>query len=194
MLTVPVPPRRTVLAQVTAPGHVSPELRSHLIACWVAVTNAGGAAGFPFPPVAETDVAPVLDALVAQLDPERCRLITATVGERPAGWVVLRRDPDRLIAHWGTVHHLQTHPEFRGKGLGSGLMRELQRIARDELGLSHLRLAARGGAGLEAFYTALGWTETGRWPDALRLGPGAEDLRDEVLMGLTLHPRATDTP
>jgi hypothetical protein len=57
-------------------------------------------------------------------------------------------------------------------------MHELRRIAHDEL-----HLAARGGVGLERFYQRLGWREIGRWPGALRLGPG--DDRDEVLMVLT---------
>lgn len=59
-------------------------------------------------------------------------------------------------------------------------MRELQRVARDELKLEQLHLAARGGEGLEDFYERLGWRETGRWPGALRLAP--DDTRDEVLM------------
>ena len=61
-------------------------------------------------------------------------------------------------------------------------MHELRRIARDEMGLEQLHLAARGGVGLEDFYTRLGWRETGRWPNKLRLAP--DDTRDEVLMTL----------
>ncbi|MFG2895242.1 GNAT family N-acetyltransferase [Streptomyces sp. NPDC048248] len=71
--------------------------------------------------------------------------------------------------HWGTVHNLQTHPRFRGRGIGSALMQELRKAARDELGLEQLRLAARGEEGLEEFYGRLEWREVGRWPAALRL-------------------------
>jgi GNAT superfamily N-acetyltransferase len=74
-----------------------------------------------------------------------------------------------------------THPAHRGRGIGSALMRRLQEIARDEMGLEQLHLEARGG-GLEAFYSRLGWREIGRWPRALRLAPG--DDRDEILMVL----------
>ncbi|MFJ7126781.1 GNAT family N-acetyltransferase [Streptomyces sp. NPDC098101] len=84
------------------------------------------------------------------------------------------------VTHWGTVHHLQTHPGFRCRGVGSALMRELRTVARDELGLEQLRLAARGEEGLEDFYGRLGWREVGRWPSALRFAP--DDTRDEVLM------------
>ncbi|MFI9542748.1 GNAT family N-acetyltransferase [Streptomyces sp. NPDC052016] len=168
------------LTQITGIHEVTPGLRRQLIGCWVAVTNAGGAAGFPFPPVHEDDVAPVTDELLGSLAPSRSRLIIAEFGEALVGWVVLKRDPFRLVAHWGTVHHLQTHPSFRGRGVGSALMQELRTVARDELGLEQLRLTARGREGLEDFYGRLGWREVGRWPSALRFAPG--DTRDEVLM------------
>ncbi|MGV9690806.1 GNAT family N-acetyltransferase [Streptomyces sp. NPDC003444] len=168
------------LTRISGPHEVSSDLRRQLVDCWIAVTNAGGAAGFPFPPVHEGDVAPVADELLSRLDPARSRLLTARFGEELAGWVVLTRDPFRLVTHWGTVHHLQTHPGFRGRGVGSALMRELRTVARDELGLEQLRLAARGEEGLEDFYGRLGWREVGRWPGALRFAP--DDTRDEVLM------------
>ncbi|MFJ7497382.1 GNAT family N-acetyltransferase [Streptomyces sp. NPDC097727] len=168
------------LAQIADAQEATPELRRQLIDCWIAVTNSGGAAGFPFPPVQDHDVAPVTDKLVGRLHPQHSRLITARFDGVLAGWVVLNRDPYRLVGHWGTVNHLQTRPEFRGRGVGSALMRELRKIARDDLGLEQLHLAARGDEGLEDFYGRLGWREVGRWPGALRLAP--DDTRDEVLM------------
>ncbi|MFE2940121.1 GNAT family N-acetyltransferase [Streptomyces sp. NPDC059255] len=168
--------------QITDPHDVHPELRQELIDCWIAVTNAGGAAGFPFPPVGADDVVPVADKLLGRLDPQQSRLLIARSDNVLAGWVVLNRDPYRLVGHWGTVHHLQTHPHWRGRGIGVALVHELRKIARDELGLEQLHLAARGGEGLENFYERLGWREVGRWPGALRLAP--DDTRDEVLMVL----------
>lgn len=94
--------------------------------------------------------------------------------------MALVRNPYPVVAHWAEVRHLQTRLAYRGRGVGSSLMQEIRRIARDEMGLQQLHLAARGGMGLESFYGRLGWREIGRWPDALRLGPG--DDRDEVLM------------
>jgi hypothetical protein len=58
-------------------------VRQELTACWIAVTNAGGAAGFPFPPVDASHVAPAVDALAARLDPE-------------LGWQVTGRWPGKL--------------------------------------------------------------------------------------------------
>jgi GNAT superfamily N-acetyltransferase len=154
-----------------------------MIDCWIEVTNLGGAAGFPFPPVGHSDVAPVADALIAGLCAERSRLLLAFADDALAGWVAVKHDPSSLIAHWGTIHHLQTHPAHRNQGIGSALMHRLRRIARDEMGLEQLRLAARGGVALEDFYGKLGWREVGRWPHALRLASG--DTRDEILMILT---------
>ncbi|SFS86359.1 Predicted N-acetyltransferase YhbS [Saccharopolyspora flava] len=152
--------------------------------CWVDVSNAGGAVGFPFAPVDEDEVAAAVDAIVGALDPATCRVVMASDGEELVGWLVIRRDTFALISHWGMLHRVQSRPERRGEGVGSALMTEARRIARDEMGLEQLRLAARAGIGLETFYGRLGWKEIGRWPGALRLGPG--DDRDEVLMFLQL--------
>jgi hypothetical protein len=59
-------------------------------------------------------------------------------------------------------------------------MTHARHVAREEMGLEQLRLAARGGTGLEGFYSRLGWEVTGRWRGALRFAPG--DDRDEILM------------
>ncbi|MEV6553542.1 GNAT family N-acetyltransferase [Streptomyces sp. NPDC051597] len=168
------------LQQVTTPDAVTPELRHALIDCWIEVTNAGGAAGFPFPPIGADQAGPAVDALVADLDPRTSRFLVASVDGHLVGWLNVRRALHPLTAHWGTVHHVQTRTTVRGRGIGVALMNRLREIAREEMGLEALHLAARGGVGLEDFYGRLGWKEIGRWPDALRLAPG--DDRDEVLM------------
>ncbi|MGW8063999.1 N-acetyltransferase family protein [Streptomyces ziwulingensis] len=174
-------------AQITRPQDVAPALRRDLADCWTAVINAGGAVvplGCPPPPVSSPAVGPALDAIVQRLAPQRSRLLLATVEGVLAGWVLLSREQHPLEAHYGTVNHLQTHVRYRGTGVGAALMRRLPGIARDEMGLERLRLAARAGLGLEDFYRGVGWTEVGRWPGALRVAPG--DDRDEILMSLAL--------
>jgi GNAT superfamily N-acetyltransferase len=168
------------ITQLTHPGDADPAVRQELTACWIAVTNAGGAAGFPFPPVDAGQVTPAIDALAARLDPRRCRMLLARMNGSLAGWVFLSRDTSPLIAHWGTINHLQTQPAHRNQGIGSALMHRLRQVARDEMGLEQLHLAARGGMGLEDFYARLGWRVTGRWPGKLRFAP--DDTRDEILM------------
>jgi GNAT superfamily N-acetyltransferase len=168
------------ILQLTHPHDADPAIRQQLTDCWIAVTNTGGAAGFPFPPVDASHVAPAVDTLASRLNPQRSRILLALSSGALTGWVVLSRDPNPLIAHWGTVNHLQTQPAYRNQGIGSALMHRLRQVARDEMGLEQLHLAARGGTGLEDFYARLGWRETGRWPGKLRLAP--DDTRDEVLM------------
>ncbi|MEU9623335.1 GNAT family N-acetyltransferase [Streptomyces sp. NPDC048155] len=169
-----------VFHQIVHPHEITAELRRELIDCWITVTNAGGAAGFPFPPVDTDQVAPSVDRLIADLNFQRSRLLLAIVDGLLAGWLNLRRDLNPLVAHWGTVNHVQSHTDFRGRSIGTALMNRAREIARDEMNLEQLHLAARGGAGLEDFYGRLGWKEIGRWPGALRLAPG--DDRDEILM------------
>jgi len=41
-------------------------------------------------------------------------------------------------------------------------MNRARQIARDDMGLEQLHLAARAGVGLEDFYGRLGWKEIGR--------------------------------
>ena len=167
--------------QVAHPHEVSAGLRGQLIDCWVTVSNAGGAVGF-LPPADGTQISPVVAELIAGLDPRRSRLLLALDGAVLAGWLGIQRDLNPLVAHWGTVGRLQTHPAFRGLGIASALMTQARRVAREEMGLEQLHLALRDGTGLERFYGRLGWQVTGRWPGALRVAPG--DDRDEVLMTL----------
>jgi GNAT superfamily N-acetyltransferase len=171
------------LTQVLTAEDITAARTVELVDCWVAVANAGGAVGFAFPPVSAAEVGPVADRMIAGLDPDAGRLLLASVDGVLAGWLHLARGPEPLVAHWATVSRVQTHPRFRGRGVGAALMRAVRAVARDEMGLEQLRLYARGGAGLENFYGRLGWTEVGRWPRALRFGPG--DDRDEALMLLS---------
>lgn len=170
--------------QFSHPREMTPTRQRELVDCWAAVSNAGGAVGFPFLPVSHNEVATVADALIAGLDPQNSRLLLASADGELAGWLNVRRDPHPLVAHWGTLHHVQTHLAFRGTGTGAALMHRARDVAREDMGLEQLRLAARAGVGLEDFYSRLGWKEIGRWPGALRLAPG--DDRDEILMALTL--------
>ena len=174
----------------TAPAEVSPGLRAELAACWREVVNAGGAVGFAEQaPVSDAVVGPAVEQVVARLDVRLSRLLVATRGHQVLGWLVLTGNADPVTAHWGRVTHVQTRPTVRGTGVGRALLTELQRSARDDLGLAYLRLEVRGGMGLEEFYGRFGWTVVGTWSGALRFT--RYGVRDEVLMGLDLGIGAT---
>ncbi|KAA0941192.1 MULTISPECIES: GNAT family N-acetyltransferase [Streptomyces] len=170
------------MRQFSSPSDVTPGLRQALVECWIEVTNAGGAAGFHVPPIGMCQAAPAFDRIAGRLTPLTSRLVTAWLDGQVVGWLNVRRDPSEPISHWGTLHHVQTRTAVRGLGVGSALMNEARRVARDEMGLEQLHLTARAGNGLEGFYERLGWHEIGRWPAAFRLGPGNE--QDQVLMVL----------
>lgn len=159
-------------------------MREALVACWREVSNAGGAVGFPFPPVADDEVRPALDALVESLDSQLDRLLLATVDGDVAGWLLLAGNSSPLTAHWANVMRVQTALAYRSTGVGRALMAEVARASRQDFGLDHLHLELRAGLGLEGFYEALGWRQIGRWPAALRL---PEEDQDEVLMFLLLR-------
>ena len=169
----------------TSPADVDSTVRDQLVTCWRDVANAGGAVGFPFLPVDDTQVRSAVDEMVASLAPSGGRLLLAYADATLAGWLLLLCTSNRLTAHWGRVLRVQTALEHRGRGVGRALMEEVRRAARDDVGLDHLHLELRSGLGLEQFYAGLGWREVGRWPEALRLSEA--DRRDEVLMFLSLQ-------
>ncbi|MHA7305686.1 GNAT family N-acetyltransferase [Arthrobacter sp. TMN-49] len=170
---------------LTAPAMVDPVERQQLLECWREVSNAGGAVGFPFPPVSDDQVKVSLDAMVQSLDEPANRLLLATINGELAGWLFLAGNSNELTAHWARVLRVQTALDFRKRGVGRALMAEVSRAAIEDFTLEQLHLELRSGMGLEDFYRSCGWQEIGRWAAALRLPEGDQD---EVLMALPLRP------
>jgi acetyltransferase len=146
----------------------------------MAVTRAGGAVGFP-PDAAEADIRALAEATSAEVRSGTLHLLAL---HRPApdggadlvGTVFLQPGRGPVVAHRATVIRLMVRPDLQGRGLGGRLLEAaVDRAA--EQGLAQLILSARGGTPLPAWYAARGWTEVGRFPGALRLGP--DDVRDE---------------
>jgi GNAT superfamily N-acetyltransferase len=152
---------------IDQPDDLDDALMHGLASCWQRVSDAGGAVGFPFPPVGDVHVRDAAESLKASLGRHH-RLLAIEIGEELAGWLVLQLNNSPLTAHWGVVSRVQTDLPYRGVGLGRTLMAEVAREA-DHLGLEQLHIAVRGGQGIEDFYLALGWRVVGRWPAALRL-------------------------
>jgi GNAT superfamily N-acetyltransferase len=157
---------------------VDDALRKDLLACWVDVTNSGGAVGF-VPPVTEEDVGPVLDKTLYGVTAGRDIIAVLQVDGDVAGFAVLVGSWSPLRRHWATVIRVQVHPSRQGTGLGGALMRGVHDIARSR-GLEFLYLGVRGGTGTEGFYRGLGYEEVGRVPGAIRMAPG--DDREEILL------------
>lgn len=163
----------------------SDQIHAEVTTCWMEVSNAGGAVGFPFPPIGFDVVSSAVTKLAGEVDHGIIVFIEARLEGALVGWVTLRLNQSPLTSHWGSVERLQSHPNHRGLGIGAALLEKL--VERSHYhGLEHLLLAVRDGEGLERFYERLGWTEVGRHPDALRLR--AKDDRDEILMFLNLRP------
>jgi GNAT superfamily N-acetyltransferase len=181
-------PDRVVLEWLTDPQAVTNATLWQLAKCWQEVSNAGGAVGFPFPPVEFDEVLTRTKELVSSLDPLLRRLLIARIGDDLAGWLILSGNNVSLTSHWAFLERVQTGLAFRGSGVGRMLMEEASRAAAEDLGLKSLHIEVRGGAGLEGFYESLGWIEVGRWPGSLRFG--VDDYRDNVLMALSLDPDA----
>lgn len=168
---------------VRAVTAVDETLRAELLACWVDVTNAGGAVGF-VPPVTAADVAPVLDRLLEGVASGRDVLCVLTVDGATAGFAALVGSSSPLRRHWATVLRVQVHPSRQGAGMGRALMEGVHRVAADR-GWEFVSLTARGGTGVDAFYRGLGYAEVGRLPGAVRVAPG--DDRDEILLARRLR-------
>ncbi len=169
-------------AEVQAVAAVDEALRRELLTCWTDVSNAGGAVGF-VPPVTEDDVSPVLDKLLEGVHSGRDVLAVLSVDRTVAGFAAIVGSSSPLRRHWAMVLRVQVHPSRQGAGLGRVLMSGVHDIARGR-GWEFLSLSARGGTGVDGFYRGLGYTEYGRLPGAIRVGPG--DDRDEILLTIRL--------
>jgi GNAT superfamily N-acetyltransferase len=158
-------------------------LYEKLIDIWTDVSNAGGAVGF-VPPVDEKDVVPVaLEAFHKTVTPWS-HLFVAYEKDEPIGLAFLEHRPGPLFRHWATVKRLQIHPDRQAKGYGTRFLQEIERIAREELGLEQVHLTARGGTGTETFYERQGYVIVAQIPGVIRVA--ADDDRDEIYLIKTL--------
>lgn len=168
--------------------HVHQGLEEALGTLWTAVTRADGAVGFLVDDP-EEDIRAAAAATIADVRAGRLRMLVigsdGPAGGGLAGTVFLERMPGPRKAHGGYVLRLMVHPDAQGRGYGGALLDAVAADAR-ALGLEHLLLSVRGGTTLPGFYRRRGWTEVGRFPGALRLGPG--DIRDEYWFQLRLGP------
>ena len=161
---------------------VTEELRERIVGLWVEVTNAGGAVGF-VPTVGVDDVWPLAEVSLAGVEDGPDHLLIQTDGGELTGLLFVVDNRFAFKDHWRVLKRVMVMPRGQGRGLGTALMREAERVGR-EMGLAGLHVTVRGGTGTEKFYERLGYREVGRLPGALRVGPG--DDRDEIYMWMPL--------
>jgi ribosomal protein S18 acetylase RimI-like enzyme len=85
--------------------------------------------------------------------------------------------------HKGHIWGVYVRPESRGKGVGSALMKEIFRRARELDGLEQITLVASANLPAQRLYKALGFESYGLEPHSLKLG---DEYVDDVLMVLWL--------
>lgn len=163
-------------------GEVPTGLGATLATLWLAVSREGGAVGF-LPDAPERDVLAAAEHVVREVRAGREKMIVIETGAALAGAVFLRRGPGPIVEHRADLLRLMVHPDLQGEGWGTRLLDAAVAHAA-EMGLQQLLLSARGGTRLPEFYAKQGWTEVGRWQQALRVGP--QDLRDEIWFQLAL--------
>ena len=158
-------------------------LTEQLVDIWLDVGNAGGSVGTPVPAIRD-DVRLLSEKAFRSVQEGDDHVVVAYRDEKPVGFAFLTHNPGALFTHWAIVKRLQVHPSLQGNGIGSAFMREITRLAKEELGLEQLQLTVRGGTGTEGFYERFGYRVVGRIPGAIRVKPG--DDRDMIYMVTTL--------
>jgi GNAT superfamily N-acetyltransferase len=161
---------------------ITDELRERVVELWVEVTNAGGAVGF-VPPVGADDVRPLATASLAAVEDGPDHLLIQTDDGELTGLLFVVDNRFAFKDHWRVLKRVMVTPRGQGRGLGTSLMRQAEHVGR-AMGLAALQITVRAGAGTEKFYERLGYTEVGRLPGALRVGP--HDDRDEIYMWMPL--------
>ena len=166
---------------------LDPELTTELVGSlediWLEVGRAGGSVGTPLD-ATRKDVRVLSDKAFRAVADGDDHIVVAYLDGLPIGFAFLTHNPGSLFRHWATVKRLQVRPSLQGRGIGSALMKELTRAARDDLGLEQLQLTVRGKTGTEGFYERFGYEIVGRIPDAIRVAPG--DDRDMIYMATRL--------
>jgi GNAT superfamily N-acetyltransferase len=179
----PAAARHTTVDRVGPGGTVASDsaFGVALVSLWQHIADSGAPVGFATP-VSRLEVSARVAELVEGLRKGTVVGVAANRARRLVGVGLLR--PGRGIRrHTGRVEVLLVHPDQAGDGLGSALLSDLLRMAADR-GIERVDLEMQDDDRLAAFFGRFGFTEWGRRPSWLRLGPG--HVRDQVILGATL--------
>ena len=93
------------------------------------------------------------------------------------------RRPNNKERHKGHIWGVYVRPESRCKGVGSALMKEIVRCAREMDGLEQITLVASANLPAQRLYESVGFQSYGIEPHSLKIG---DKYVDDVLMILRL--------
>ncbi|MBV8474783.1 MAG: GNAT family N-acetyltransferase, partial [Hyphomicrobiales bacterium] len=123
----------------------------------------GGSGSFMHPLARETAAAFWESALAAAARGERI-VLGAFEGENLIGTVSLLLDCPPNQPHRAEIAKMMTRLSFRGRGVGTALVRAAERLASDR-GRALLTLDTAAEEGASGFYEKLGFTLAGAIPD-----------------------------
>lgn len=141
----------------------SEQTRADLSELLIEVVSNGGSVGFMRPLDLRAADAYWADSLAAQARDERV-VLGAWDGDVLVGTVTLLLHLPPNQPHRAEIAKLMTHPSYRGRGIGTALMRTGETIA-VELGRPLLVLDTAVDGGAARLYHRLGFSLTGEIPD-----------------------------
>jgi ribosomal protein S18 acetylase RimI-like enzyme len=145
------------------PLRASPNIRTMLSEILIQTVAAGGSVTFMHPLAPETAAAFWDDALTAAERGERI-LLGAFEDGGLISTVSLLLDCPQNQPHRAEIAKMMTRPSWRGRGAGSALLREAERLAIAR-GRTLLTLDTAEDEGASGFYQKLGYTLAGTIPD-----------------------------
>ncbi|MDR2131775.1 MAG: ribosomal protein S18-alanine N-acetyltransferase [Clostridiales Family XIII bacterium] len=117
-----------------------------------------------------------LEAILYELDGnESARYIVRAEGRRVVAYAGLR-----VVLNEGHITNLAVHPDFRGRGIGAAVLKELIERTRRDDGLTDFTLEVRASNAVASrLYASAGFRAEGR-----RRGYYTEPLEDAIIMWL----------
>jgi 8-oxo-dGTP diphosphatase len=151
-----------------------PSLRRGVGRLITGAVESGAALGWLEPP-SSAELDDLLDDIRDGLASGRAAAVIEVIDGQVAGFGYWRRHPRPTYAAHADLERLLIDPAHRRHGLGRTLLRDLVRSA-TAAGVEVLTLDVRGdNAGALALYRREGFTEYGRLPDFVAVGPGRWD-------------------
>ena len=105
--------------------------------------------------------------------------ITASVDGNPVGMAVIYVQPFEKLRHQA-LFAIIVDPGFRGKGIGTVLLKEVEKIAKKKHGIELLHLEVYEGNPAYNLYKRLGYHEYGVQKGYLKEGP--DEYSDKICM------------